>query len=96
MKMKVGGTTKFSWRNYSRPTPQNFLRLALLVKRILYAASTGSLFQENHWITGGLIIAIPLTEELVQFLSDASDAANTVHVEADVNKDAIVLDPPKV
>lgn len=95
MRMKVTGTTDFSWRNYSRPTPQNFLRLAKLAKRILYGLAGGSLFQEYHWITGVLIFAIPLVEESVQFLADASDAANTIHVEAEISKTGIVADKPK-
>lgn len=90
------GQPKFSWRNYNAPTPQTYLRLSKLVKRILYGLSTASLFQEKHWITFVTIIAIPVVEELVQFFSDASEQANTIHVEPQIlNDTAIVVDPPK-
>jgi len=85
----------FSWKNYSKNTPQNYLRLAKLAKRILYGLSTASLFQEAHWITFITIAAIPTVEEVVQFFSDASDEANTVHVEAQPDKDNIVINQPK-
>lgn len=86
---------KFSWKNYNAPTPQTYLRLAKLVKRILYGLSTASLFQEKHWVTFITIIAIPAVEELVQFFSDDAEAANVIHVEAEVGKDTIVVGPVK-
>ncbi len=95
--MSIGQTTTFSWRNYSRPTPQNFLRLAKAIKRVLVVMSTGSLMvSDNHWITGGLILAMPLVEELVQFLADASADANAINVEPQVLEKGIVVDQTKV
>jgi len=84
----------FSWRNYSAATPQNYLRLAKLVKRILYGLSTASLLQESHWVTLITILLIPTTEELVQFFSDASIDANAINVEPQVLEKGMTIEQP--
>jgi len=83
---------KFSWRSYSQPTPQNYLRLAKLVKRILYGLTTGSILAaDSKLMSVILVLCIPAVEELVQFFSDASIEANTINVEGEIDKQPIVV-----
>lgn len=88
------GAASFSWRNYSKNTPQVYLRLAKLLKRILYGLATGSvILRSEEWISVITILLIPAVEEAVQFFADASEDANIVKVEAEVGKDTIVVEP---
>lgn len=90
------GNPSFAFKNYNRSTPQLYLRIAKLVKRILYGLSLGSvLIKSEEWISIITIVMIPTVEELVQFISDESQEANTIKVEANPETTDIILDKPK-
>jgi len=67
----VVGNAKFSWRNYTRPTPENILGLAAALRRLVVIAAGTSIVMEAGKIVPLTILFLGWSlDELKNFASN--------------------------
>lgn len=75
--------TTFSWRNYTKPTPRNVLRMAEFIQGILLAVSTISMIMDNRAAAIGINVAIVIVNRAVMFFGDIVEEIKTESVTAE-------------
>lgn len=73
----------FSWRNYTKPTPRNVLRMAEFVQGILLTVSTISVIMDNPAVAIGINIAMVVVNRSVMFFGDIVEEIKTESVTAE-------------
>lgn len=75
--------TSFNWKNYTRPTPRNVLRMAEFVQGILLTVSTISVIMDNPAVAIGINIAMVVVNRSVMFFGDIVEEIKTESVTAE-------------
>lgn len=75
--------TSFNWKNYTRPTPRNVLRMTEFVQGILLTVSTVSVIMDNPAVAIGINIAMVVVNRLVMFFGDIVEEIKTESVTAE-------------
>lgn len=69
--------TTFSWRNYSKPTPKNLLRISEFIQGTLLGLSTVSLIMKEPTVAIWMNVAIIVVNRLVMFFGSIVEDAKT-------------------